>query len=101
MSGATAGSGGALGPDENDGKLMLPHPPRNAAIDKTIPRLRTARVLFELIMAFSPNQTLRPHPCRSQAQNSGRSNHVGLQASSDTVWPSILYRPHQGIKPLA
>src|ERR1041384_8303608 len=76
MSGATAGSGGALGADENDGKLMLPHAPKNAPIDKTIPRLRMVRVLFELIMAFSPNQTLRPHPGRSQAQNSGGSNHV-------------------------
>src|ERR1043166_206825 len=76
MSGATAGSGGALGPDENDGRLMLPHAPRNTAMAEAIPRLRTARVLFELIMTFSPNQTFGRIPSRSQAQNSGRSNHV-------------------------
>jgi hypothetical protein len=55
ISGATAGSGGAEGPDEKDGRLMLLHAPRNTANAAAIPRLTTARVLLELIMA-SPEQ---------------------------------------------
>jgi hypothetical protein len=51
MSGATGGSGGAEGPDEKEGKLMLPHAPRNTANAEAIPRLTTVRVLLELIMA--------------------------------------------------
>src|SRR5205085_9798320 len=86
MSGATAGSGGALGPDENDGRLMLPHAPRNTAMADAIPRLRTARVLFELIMTFSPNQTLRPHPSAAKRKTPVGAITFGLQPSSDTVW---------------
>jgi hypothetical protein len=50
MSGATAGSGGAEGAEENEGRLMLPHAPSNTASAEAIPRLTTVRVL-DLIMA--------------------------------------------------
>jgi hypothetical protein len=55
MSGATAGSGGAEGPDEKEGRLMPLHAPRNTAKPAAIQRLTAARVLLELIMA-SPEQ---------------------------------------------
>jgi hypothetical protein len=51
MSGATGGSGGAEGPDEKEGRLMLLHAPRNTAKPAAIPRLTTVRMLLELIMA--------------------------------------------------
>jgi hypothetical protein len=51
MSGATWGSGGGVGPDENEGRLMLPHAPRNMANAEAIPRLTTVRALLDLIMA--------------------------------------------------
>jgi hypothetical protein len=51
MSGAIWGSGGGVGPDENEGRLMPLHAPRNTASAEAIPRLTTARVLLELIMA--------------------------------------------------
>jgi hypothetical protein len=44
ISGATPGSGAGGGDDdENDGKLMLPHPPRNIVSAEAIARLLTAR----------------------------------------------------------
>jgi hypothetical protein len=55
MSGATGGSAGAVGPDEKEGRLMLPHAPRNTANAEAIARLTAARELLELIMA-SPEQ---------------------------------------------
>jgi hypothetical protein len=51
MSGATAGSGGAEGPDEKDGRLTPLHAPTNTANAEAIPRLTTVRVLLDLIMA--------------------------------------------------
>src|SRR3954454_5791923 len=76
MSGAVCRSGGGVGPDEKDGRLILPQAPRKLANVQAIPRLRIARVLFELIMAFPPGEGRWPHPPRSQAQNYCRSNDV-------------------------
>jgi hypothetical protein len=65
MSGATGGSAGAEGPDENEGRLMLPHAPRNTVKAEAIPRLTIERALRDLIMA-SPQAKLvdrtRPQP---------------------------------------
>jgi hypothetical protein len=55
MSGATAGSGGAVGPDEKEGRLMPLHAARNAASAEAIPRLNILRAPLDLIMA-SPEQ---------------------------------------------
>jgi hypothetical protein len=66
MSGATAGSAGAEGPDENEGRLMLPHAPRNTVKAEAIPRLTIVRALRDLIMA-SPKQNSLTAPVRSQA----------------------------------
>jgi hypothetical protein len=52
ISGATAGSGVAEGDDDNDGRLKLPHAPRNIASTEAIPRLATPRVLGDLTMIF-------------------------------------------------
>jgi hypothetical protein len=43
ISGAKPGSGAAVGADENDGRLMLPHAPKNIVNAEAIPRLPTAR----------------------------------------------------------
>jgi hypothetical protein len=53
ISGATPGSGVAVGEeDENDGRLMLLHAPRNIVNAEAIPRLATPRALRDLTMAF-------------------------------------------------
>jgi hypothetical protein len=53
MSGATPGSGAAVGvDDEKDGRLILPHAPSNSASAEAIPRLATVRALSDLTMAF-------------------------------------------------
>ena len=64
-SGAT-GSGAAVGDDESDGKLKLPHAPRNNVSAEAIPRLATVRTLSDLIMVF-PRANSWPHPSRSQS----------------------------------
>src|SRR5437899_4117253 len=74
-SGATPGSGAVEGDDENDGRLMLPHAPRNIVSAEAIPRLPTARALRDQTMVF-PRAYSWPHPPRSQAQNCCRSNDV-------------------------
>jgi hypothetical protein len=67
-----AGSGGALGADEKDGRLMLPHAPRNTAMAEAIPRLTIVRVLLELTMAFSPNELFgRIHPAAKRKTPAG------------------------------
>jgi hypothetical protein len=66
ISGATPGSGAAVGDDENDGRLMLPHAPRNIVSAEAIARLPAARALPDLTMLF-PRQNSWPHPSRSQA----------------------------------
>jgi hypothetical protein len=58
MSGATAGSGGAVGPDEKEGRLMPLHAPRNTASAEAIPRLTTVRVALDLIMASPERKSL-------------------------------------------
>jgi hypothetical protein len=50
ISGAGAGSGAAVGP--NDGRLTPPQAPSSSASAEAIPRLATARALHELTMAF-------------------------------------------------
>src|ERR1700738_5421419 len=50
ISGATPGSGAGEGLDENDGRLMLPHAPRNIVSAEAIPRLATPRTLRDLTM---------------------------------------------------
>jgi hypothetical protein len=69
MSGATCGSGAGVGPDEKDGRLMLPQAPRNTASVEAIPRLRIVRDLLELIMAF-PRTKFRPHPPAAKRKSS-------------------------------
>ena len=66
MAGATPGSVGGAEEDDNDGRLMLPHPPRNIVSAVAIPRLATARALSDLTMA-SPAFNSWPLPTRSQA----------------------------------
>jgi hypothetical protein len=67
MAGATPGSGGGADEeDENEGILMLPHPPSNTVSAQAIPRLATARAPSDLIMA-SPAFNSWPLPTRSQA----------------------------------
>jgi hypothetical protein len=51
-SGATPGSGGGVGDDENDGRLMLLHAPKNIVSVDAIPRLATVRTLRDLTMVF-------------------------------------------------
>jgi hypothetical protein len=54
--------GGEEGDDEKDGRLMLPHAPRNIVSAEAIPRLATARTLHDLTMV-SPEQIRgRTHP---------------------------------------
>ena len=65
-SGATPGSGADEGDDENDGRLMLPHAPRNIASADAIPRLATPRTLRKLTIA-SPRTNSWPHPSGNQA----------------------------------
>jgi hypothetical protein len=57
MSGATAGSGGGVDDPDNEGRLMLPHAPRNTVNAEAIPRLPIVRALRDLIMA-SPRTKL-------------------------------------------
>jgi hypothetical protein len=52
ISGATPGSGAAVGDDDNDGRLKLPHAPRNSVNAEAIPRLATPRALRDLTMVF-------------------------------------------------
>ena len=62
ISGATAGSVGAEGPDEKDGRLMPPpHAPSNIVSAEAIPRLATVRTLYDLTMAF-PRTTFLAAP---------------------------------------
>ena len=76
ISGATPGSAGSGAVfDDSDGRLMLPHAPRNIVSAEAIARLATVRALPDLIIAF-PRAISRPHPSYSQAQNVSRSNDV-------------------------
>jgi hypothetical protein len=85
ISGATPGSGGAAEGEDNDGRLMLPHAPRNIVSADAIPRWATVRALHDLTMA-SPEQNSWPLPSRSQAQNFCRSNDAQqLRRRSDLV----------------
>jgi hypothetical protein len=56
ISGATPGSGSAVGDDDNEGRLMLPHAPRNIVSAEATPKLATARALGNLTMVFPPNK---------------------------------------------
>jgi hypothetical protein len=98
ISGAGAGSGGAEGEDEKDGRLMLLHAPRNIVSAEAIPKLATVRLQRRPTMFF-PNS--RPHPSRSQAQNPCRSNDVQpiTRPLRFSFFESILYPPHQGLNP--
>jgi hypothetical protein len=58
MSGATWGSGGGVGPDEKEGRLMPLHAPRNAASAEAIPNLTIVRALLDLIMASPERKSL-------------------------------------------
>src|SRR5450759_3806656 len=64
ISGASPGSGAAEGDDDSDGRLMLPHAPRNIVSAEAIPRLATPRALRDLTMAF-PQVNSWPHPSLS------------------------------------
>jgi hypothetical protein len=66
IAGATPGSVGGAEEDDSDGRLMLPHAPRNIVSAEAIPRLATARALRDLIMIF-PELNSWPHPSRSQS----------------------------------
>src|SRR5882672_9972937 len=99
MSGATPGSGAAVGPDEKEGRLMLPQAARNTARAEAAPRLTTVRTLRDLIMASPRTKIPWPHPSRSQAQNCCRSNDVQLiTLAPQSGFRSILHRSHQGLK---
>jgi hypothetical protein len=52
ISGTARGSGAAVGDDESDGRLKLPHAPRNNVSAEAIPRLAAVRTLSNLIMAI-------------------------------------------------
>jgi hypothetical protein len=57
ISGATPGSGAdGADDDDSDGRLMLPHAPRNIVSAEATPKLATARALGNLTMAFPPNK---------------------------------------------
>src|ERR1700676_1307140 len=56
ISGATPGSGAGVGDEENDGRLMLPHAPRNSVSAEAIPRLPIARALSDLTIEHSPGK---------------------------------------------
>jgi hypothetical protein len=56
ISGAKPGSGAAVGEDENDGRLMLPHAPRNSVSAEATPRLATLRALRDLTIGIPPEQ---------------------------------------------
>jgi hypothetical protein len=58
MSGATAGSGGGVGDPDNEGRLMLPHAPRNTVNAEAIPILPIVRALRDLIMASPRTNSL-------------------------------------------
>src|ERR1700712_2496972 len=62
ISGAIPGSGGAEGDDENDGRFMLPHAPRNIVSAEAMPRLTTARTLPDLTMVSPERNCLAAHP---------------------------------------
>jgi hypothetical protein len=101
MSGAIWGSGGGVGPDEKEGRLMPLHAPRNAASAEAIPRLTTLRALLDLIMA-SPRAKIvdRIRPAAKRKTPVGAMMSSQLRRRSDLVSDSILYRPHQGLKAL-
>jgi hypothetical protein len=99
ISGAALGSGGAEGDDEKDGKLMLPHPPRNIVSAEAIPRLATVRALRDPTM-FSPKQIRgRTHPAAKRKTPAGAMTSSQLRWRPDLVSLSILYPPHQGLNP--
>src|ERR1700686_3392678 len=97
ISGATPGSGAAVGPDENDGRLMLPHAPRKIVSAEAIPRLATVRPLSDLTMVI-PRTNWWPLPSAAK-----RKTAVGAMMSSILRWrsglvsASMLYQPHQRI----
>src|SRR6267154_4025158 len=101
MSGATGGSAGAVGPEEKEGRLMLPHAPRNAASAEAIPRLTTVRALLDLIIV-SPRAKIvdRIRPAAKRKTPVGAMMSSQLRRRSDLVSDSILYRPRQGLKAL-
>jgi hypothetical protein len=79
------GSGATAGDDEKDGRLMLPHAPRNIVSTEAIPRLATARTLTDLIMV-SPEQIRgRTRPAAK------RKNAVGAMTSTNYAAAPIWF----------
>jgi hypothetical protein len=84
ISGATPGSGAAVGDEEKLGRLTLPHAPRNIVSAVAIPRLATVRALRDLTM-YSPEQIRgRTRPAAK------RKTAAGAMTSSKIRWRSDL-----------
>jgi hypothetical protein len=90
ISGATPGSGAGVGFDENDGRLMLLHAPRNIDNAETIPRLATVRALRDLIIE-SPDTDRRSVPQPSAKPLSEQRCPASYAERPDLVSRSILY----------
>src|SRR5258706_1647391 len=89
------GSGAPDGEDENEGRLMLPHAPRNIVSAQANPRLATARALLDLTMAFPRTISGCTGPAAKRKTAVGAMTSSKLPSRSHVVSRSILYRPHQ------
>src|SRR5713226_10560800 len=95
------GSGATDGEDENEGRLMLPHAPRNIVSAQAIPRLAPARALRDLTMAFPRTIRGRTRPAAKRKTTVGAITSSKLPSRSGVAPRNILYRPHQRLNPFA
>src|SRR5258705_12002149 len=93
------GSGATDGEDENEGRLMLPHAPRNIVSAQAIPRLATARALRDLTMAFPRTIRDLTLPSTKRKTAVGTMTSSKLPPLSDVVSRTIQYLPHQRLNP--
>jgi hypothetical protein len=92
ISGATPGSGGALGPDDDsDGRLMLLHAPRNIVSAEAIARLATTRALPDPIIAFPPSIFGRTRPAANRKTPAGAMTSIQLRRRPDLVSQEASY----------
>jgi hypothetical protein len=113
ISGATPGSGAAVGSEENDGRLKPPpHAPSNSASAEAIPRLPTARALTDLTMAFprtnirgrtrpaanrkTPVGAMTSHKIRQRTDMVSRSSYISLTNGLTPLLDRIGPKPYSG-----
>src|SRR5260370_28017540 len=93
------GSGATDGDDENDGRLMLPHAPRNIVSAEAIPRFATARALRDITMAFPRTIRGRTHSAAKRKTAVGAMMSSKLRWRSDSVSSSSHDQPRNPLLP--